>query len=198
MRLDRRGESEARLPRRSSVPGAWSDRTLPVNVFAVEHPEGVCVFDTGQTARAAQAGYFPAWHPFFRLARFELGPPDEAAAQLGRLGIDPAAVRWVVLSPPDHVGGLESFAQADVLVSRIEWERAVGLAGRIRGYLPQYWRRHVEPRLVDFDGGPVGAFDRFTTSPAVRSPEARPAAGPPRRSPGPARRRRRPHLSLRG
>ena len=60
----------------------------------------------------------------------------------------------------DHVGGLESFAHADVLVSRIEWERAVGLAGRIRGYLPQYWPEHVEPRLVDFDGGPVGAFDR--------------------------------------
>lgn len=167
MRVHCISTGEVRSKRGSSgvrryLPGAWSDRTLPVNVFAVEHPDGVCLFDTGQTARAARSGYFPAWHPFFRLARFELGPADEAAVQLGRRGIDLSAVRWVVLSHlhTDHVGGLGPFTEAEVLVSRVEWERAVGVAGRIRGYLPQYWPEHVEPRLVDFDGGPAGAFDR--------------------------------------
>lgn len=146
---------------RRYLPGAWSDETLPVNVFAVEHPEGVCLFDTGQTARAAQAGYFPAWHPFFRLARFELAPPDEAASQLSERGIEAADVRWVVLSHlhTDHVGGLEAFGRAEVLVSRAEWERARGLRGRIRAYLPQYWPPQIEPRLIDFDGEPVGPFD---------------------------------------
>lgn len=147
---------------RRYLRGAWDDRTFPVNVFAVEHPDGVCVFDAGQTARAAAVGYFPAWHPFFRLARFELGPADEAGAQLARMGVDPASVRWVVLSHlhTDHVGGLEAFAGAEVLVSRTEWERARGIAGRLRGYLPQHWPEGVEPRLVDFDAGAVGAFDR--------------------------------------
>jgi glyoxylase-like metal-dependent hydrolase (beta-lactamase superfamily II) len=118
------------------------------------------VFDTGQSARAATRGYFPPWHPFFRLARFELGPADEAASQLGRLGHDPARVRWVVLSHlhTDHVGGVSSFPGAEVVVSRTEWERATGIRGRVRGYLPQYWPHGAKLRLVELDGPPLGPF----------------------------------------
>jgi N-acyl homoserine lactone hydrolase len=147
---------------RRYLPGGWRDDTLPVNVFVIEHPAGACLFDAGQAALAAQRGYFPPWYPFFRLARFELGPEDEAAAQLRRIGIDPAAVRWVVLSHlhTDHVGGLAAFRGAEVLVARREWERARGLGGRLRGYLPQHWPPGLSPRLVDFDGGPVGPFER--------------------------------------
>ncbi|HEU0304427.1 MAG TPA: MBL fold metallo-hydrolase, partial [Gaiellaceae bacterium] len=103
-----RGKRRARGPLRY-LPGGWSDETLPVHAYAVEHPAGVCLFDTGQTARAARAGYHPRWHPFLRLARFELGPEDEAASQLA-----PESVRWVVLSHlhTDHVGGLPAFTHA--------------------------------------------------------------------------------------
>ena len=113
-----RGKRAARGPRRY-LPGGWSDETLPVNLFAVEHPAGVCVFDTGQTARAVRPGYLPRWHPFLRLARFELTEADEAAPQLARAGVDPAAVRWVVLSHlhTDHAGGIAGFPGAEVLVS---------------------------------------------------------------------------------
>lgn len=138
----------------------WCDEALPVNAFLVEHPDGYCLFDAGQTARAAARGWFPRWQPFFRLSRFELGPEDEVAAQLRSRGIEPSLVRRVVLSHlhTDHVGGLEAFAHAEILVSRLEWERATGLGGRVRGYLPQYWPRGVEPALVDFEGGAVGPF----------------------------------------
>jgi glyoxylase-like metal-dependent hydrolase (beta-lactamase superfamily II) len=148
-------------PRRYFVD-EWSDETLPVNVFLIEHPRGLCLFDTGQTARATAQGYFPSWHPFFRLARFELEPQDEAAAQLRRLGFDVTDVRWVVLSHlhTDHVGGLGDFSAAEVFVSQVEWDRAHGLAGRLRGYLPQYWPRAVEPKLVDFEGPPVDGLGR--------------------------------------
>jgi N-acyl homoserine lactone hydrolase len=137
------------------LPGGWSDGTLPVHAFAVEHPGGVCLFDTGQTAKSARGGYHPRWHPYLRLARFELEPEDEVAAQL-----DPSTVRWVVLSHlhTDHIGGLPAFAHADVLVSRVEWGRASGLSGRLRGYLPQHWPAGLEPRLVDFTGPPTGPF----------------------------------------
>jgi glyoxylase-like metal-dependent hydrolase (beta-lactamase superfamily II) len=137
------------------LPGGWSDETLPVHAFAVAHPEGVCLFDTGQSARASRAGYHPSWHPYLRLARFELEPEDEVAAQL-----DPHAVRWVVLSHlhTDHVGGLSAFAHAEVLVTRTEWERASGVSGRLRGYLPQHWPSGLVPRLVDFSGSPAGPF----------------------------------------
>jgi N-acyl homoserine lactone hydrolase len=145
---------------RRYLPGGWRDETLPVNVFAVEHAAGLCLFDAGQTAAATRRGYFPAWYPFFRLARFELRPEDEAAAQLRARNLDPSRVRWVVLSHlhTDHVGGIGSFRDAEVVVSRAEWKRATGLGGRLRGYLPQHWPAGLEPRLVDFEGGAVGPF----------------------------------------
>jgi N-acyl homoserine lactone hydrolase len=150
MRIRRLTTGHVRGKRRSGplryLPGGWSDETLPVHAYAVEHPDGICLFDTGQTARAARSGYHPAWHPYLRLARFELEPEDEVGAQL-----DAALVRWVVLSHlhTDHIGGLGAFTHAEVLVSRVEWERAAGLAGRLRGYLPQHWPRGLDPILVD-------------------------------------------------
>ena len=154
-----RGKRARRGPRRY-LPGGWSDRTLPVNVFAIEHPAGLCVFDTGQTARAARPGYHPRWHPFFRLSRFELTEADEAAAQLARAGLDVASVRWVVLSHlhTDHAGCVGAFLGADVLVSATEWHRATGLSGRLRGYLPQHWPGETVPVLVEPSPPVVGPF----------------------------------------
>lgn len=154
-----RGKRRERGVRRY-LPGGWRDDTLPVNVFLVEHRDGLCLFDTGQTVGAARPGHFPRWYPFFRLARFELDARDEAGAQLQRRGIDPSTVRWVVLSHlhTDHVGGLDAFSRARVLVAREEWARATGLGGRLRGYLPQYWPGQLDPSLVEFDDGPVGPF----------------------------------------
>lgn len=138
----------------------WRDEALPVNVFLIERAEGLCLFDTGQTARAAAPGWFPRWHPFFRLARFELTPADEVEQQLRALGVEPTAVGTVVLSHlhTDHIGGLDAFTHAEVLVTRSEWEHAQGLRGRLRGYLPQYWPSGLVPTLIDFDRGGVGPF----------------------------------------
>lgn len=137
------------------LPGGWSEDALPVHAFALEHPAGVCLFDTGQTARAARRGYHQPWHPFLWLARFELSGEDEAGAQL-----DPKSVRWVVLSHlhTDHVGGLAGFLSSQVLVSRVEWEVAHGWRGRLRGYVPQHWPQGIRPTLVDFDGPSLGPF----------------------------------------
>ena len=138
----------------------WREESLPVNAFLVLHPDGPCLFDTGQTARAAAPGWLPRWHPFLRLSRFELRREDEVAPQLAARGIDPDEIRFVVLSHlhTDHVGGLDGFPRADVIVARREWERATGLGGRLRGYLPQRWPSGLEPTLVDFGGGAVGPF----------------------------------------
>ncbi|MDX6407721.1 MAG: N-acyl homoserine lactone hydrolase [Gaiellaceae bacterium] len=138
----------------------WGDETLPVNVFLVEHPQGLCLFDTGQTARAARPGYFPSWYPFFRLSRFELTAEEEIDSQLVAAGYAVGDVRWVVLSHlhTDHVGGVDAFSSAEVLVSQTEWKRAQGLEGRLRGYLPQYWPQEVAPDSVAFAGPAVGPF----------------------------------------
>jgi glyoxylase-like metal-dependent hydrolase (beta-lactamase superfamily II) len=154
VKVDRFSTGRVR-PKRAShgvrryLPGGWSDETLPVNCYLVHHPAGLCLFDTGQTARAAKPGYHQRWHPYLGLARFELGPEDEIAPQLTRAGVEPASVRWVVLSHmhTDHVGGVGTFPGAEVIVSRVEWERSRGLAGKLRGYVPQHWPLG-EPVLV--------------------------------------------------
>ena len=138
----------------------WRDETFPVNAFLVEHPGGLCLFDTGQTALAAAPGWFPRWHPFFRLSRFELTPAEEIASQLRGIGVEPGSIGTVVLSHlhTDHVGGIDAFTHARVIVHRLEWERATGVGGRVRGYLPQRWPDQLEPTLVDFEGEAVGPF----------------------------------------
>jgi glyoxylase-like metal-dependent hydrolase (beta-lactamase superfamily II) len=135
----------------------WRPDALPVNAYLVEHPGGAVLFDTGQTARAAGPGWFPRWHPWFRLSRFELTADDEVAAQLRRLDVQ---VGTVVLSHlhTDHVGGLDALADAEVLVPRVEWEHATGVRGALRGYLPRRWPAGVKPTPVDFTGPPVGPF----------------------------------------
>ncbi len=145
---------------RRYLPGGWSDETLPVAAFLIEHPAGLCLFDSGQDARAAEPGYLPRWHPFLRLARFEVRRSDEIGAQLRARGVEPESVRWVVLSHlhTDHVGGVKDFAGAEIVVSKGEWERARGLAGQLRGYIPQHWPQDVRPTLVELTGPPHGPF----------------------------------------
>jgi N-acyl homoserine lactone hydrolase len=138
----------------------WTD-PLPILAWAIEHPEGVIVIDTGETARTAVPGYLPRWHPYFRLAlRVWVNAEDEIGPQLERLGIRPSDVRWVVLTHlhTDHAGGLAHFPDTEILVSRAEYKAASGLTGQINGYLPNRWPDWFAPRLVEFDRDPVGPF----------------------------------------
>jgi N-acyl homoserine lactone hydrolase len=139
----------------------WSTDTLPINVFLIEHASGLALVDAGQSAEAAAGKhYFPKWYPYFRLAKFELSPHETAAAQLVAAGVPVRDIRWVVLTHlhTDHVGGINEFGEASVLVSRAEWEPAQGMGGQLRGYLPQHWPATIQPRVVDFTGPAVGPF----------------------------------------
>ncbi len=138
--------------------GGWSEETQPVNVVLVDHPGGLCLFDAGP-GRIGEPGALP-WHPWLRLARFETVEPDALVAALERRGATPGDIRWVVLSHlhVDHVGGLEDVPSAQVVVSRMEWARANGLRGRIRGYVPALWPEGREPFLVEPELPPVGPF----------------------------------------
>lgn len=138
----------------------WTE-PLPIYAFAIEHPEGVIVVDTGETARVSEPGYFPRWQPFFRFAVRELVQPEqEIGPQLERLGISPADVRRVVLTHlhTDHAGGLHHFPDNEVLVSRAELDYASGLRGRVRGYPNKRWPTWFRPTLIDLPTAPFGPF----------------------------------------
>jgi glyoxylase-like metal-dependent hydrolase (beta-lactamase superfamily II) len=138
----------------------WTE-PLPIYAFAIEHPEGVIVVDTGETARVAEPGYFPRWSPFFRLAvRERVVRDEEIGPQLQRLGIATSDVRWVVMTHlhTDHAGGLHHFPDNEILVSRTEMEYAAGLRGRLRGYVNRPWPEWFNATLVDLPPVEFGPF----------------------------------------
>jgi N-acyl homoserine lactone hydrolase len=140
---------------------AWSD-WLPIYAWVIEHPEGVIVVDTGETARVADPGYFPAWHPYFRRGVQERVTPDEEIGpQLENNWLDPHHVRWVVLTHlhTDHAGGLHHFPHSEILIDPREYATASGLRGRLRGFLPNRWPAWLRPTFIDFAPVPFGPFD---------------------------------------
>jgi N-acyl homoserine lactone hydrolase len=158
--------------RRGSGPGplrplmTMADRTytdpLPIWAWAIEHPEGVIVVDTGETARVMEPGWFPRWHPYFRTAvKFEVKPELEIGPQLRERGIEPGDVRRVVLTHmhTDHSGGLGHFPDSEILVARREMEVASGTMGKLRGFLPHRWPEWFAPRLYELDGEAFGPFE---------------------------------------
>lgn len=154
------------------------DRTwtppLPIHAWVVEHPEGVILVDTGETARASEAGYFPRWHPYYRVGvRARVSPADEIGPALRGLGLRPGDVRWVVMTHlhTDHAGGLEHVAGSEILASREEIEDAGGLMGRMRGYLPHRWPAGFSPTPVPFVPEPLGPFPE--TYPLTRAGDVR-------------------------
>jgi N-acyl homoserine lactone hydrolase len=134
---------------------------LPILAWLIEHPDGLVLVDTGETARALEPGYLPAWNIYYRLAvREQVTADQEIGPQIEALGFSTADVRHVVLSHmhTDHAGGLHHFPRSEVHVSRAELAAATGRLGKLRGYLPHRLPEWFEPRPVDFDAGPFGPF----------------------------------------
>lgn len=150
---------------RRRLLNTFLDRTwtepLPIYAFAIEHPEGVIVVDTGETARVSEPGYFPRWHPYFRLGLREwVEPEQEIGPQLERLDIRSADVRLVVMTHlhTDHAGGLHHFPDNQILVSRTDLQYTAGLKGRLRGYLNNRFPTWFDPVPIDLSPDAVGPF----------------------------------------
>jgi N-acyl homoserine lactone hydrolase len=157
----REGQGHGRLRLVNTLLDSKWTEPLPIYAFAIEHPEGVIVVDTGETARVAEPGYFPRWQPVFRFAvREYVRPEQEIGPQLEQLGIMPSDVRRVVMTHlhTDHAGGLHHFPDNEILVARAELDYAAGLRGRLRGYPNKRWPSWFRPTLVDLPAVPFGPF----------------------------------------
>lgn len=139
----------------------WTE-PLPILAWVIEHPEGLVVVDTGESAWAMEPGYFPRWHPYHHLCvRLSVRPEDEIGPQLRALGFDPRDVRWVVLTHlhHDHADGLAHFPDSEIVITHEEWEHARGRRGRLRGYVNQRWPQWLEPTLVSAPDALTAAGD---------------------------------------
>ena len=137
----------------------WADWS-PTYAWAIEHPEGVIVVDTGA---AAHLKSLPRWHPYFQLAvRFDIDGEQEVGPQLRSRGIGARDVKTVILTHMhiDHDGGLAHFPHSRILVSGEELARTAGIGGAILGYLPKRWPTWFDPEPLTWQAARHGPFAR--------------------------------------
>ncbi len=135
----------------------WAE-WAPVYAWAIEHPEGVIVVDTGSGAHLKS---LPRWHPYFQFAvRFDIEPEQEVGPQLRSLGISAGDVTTVVLTHlhVDHDGGLAHFPNSRILADSREIARTGGVAGALLGYLPGRWPKWFEPQPLSWQPSPYEPF----------------------------------------
>jgi glyoxylase-like metal-dependent hydrolase (beta-lactamase superfamily II) len=162
VRRRQRDAAEGPLRRIKTLTDREWTEPMPILAWLIEHPEGLIVVDTGETARATQPGYFPRWHPYFRLGMtLFVEPEQEIGPQLRDLGFSPADVRWVVLTHlhTDHAGGLAHFPDSEIVVTHEEWAFATGRRGRLRGYPNRRWPDWLQPSLASAPDALTAAGD---------------------------------------
>ena len=119
----------------SKMPSLWWVLTskswieIPINVYVIEHRNGLVLFDAGMDAAVGSDPNYvsSAIGRFFkrRLFRLHIGPEDTLAAKLIGLGYAASDVRKVIVSHLhfDHVGCIKEVPQAELLVSDDEWRQ---------------------------------------------------------------------------
>jgi N-acyl homoserine lactone hydrolase len=118
----------------------------PINVYVVEHTDGVMLFDTGQDrASVTDPTYFPDGPVgliYRRLARFEVSEDETLTAGLARLGYRPTDVTTAIISHlhQDHIGGVREIPDAELVVSAEEWRSLHRPLADARGLL----RGHID------------------------------------------------------
>jgi glyoxylase-like metal-dependent hydrolase (beta-lactamase superfamily II) len=143
----------------------WTE-WLPTYAWAIDHPEGVIVVDTGQGAHLLESG--KSLHPYVRWeVVFRIEREQEIGPQLRALGIASRDVKRVVLTHlhMDHDGGLVHFPESEILVASGELQTARGYLGRLRGYLPHRWPSWFDPKPLSLAAesfGPFAASRRLT------------------------------------
>lgn len=132
----------------------WTD-WMPIHTWVIEHPEGVIVVDTGETARAMRLDYYERGDAMFygSFLRFALTEQDEIGPQLEGLGIPPGEVRWVIQTHlhGDHMGGMRYFPNAQFYLSQVDYPQSVGA-------LPYHYPDWLDPTFSRFDRNPIAEF----------------------------------------
>jgi len=102
--------------------------TTPTPFFVITHPRGNAVIDGGNPPEVA-VDAAQHWGPITEMSTPVMTPDQALLPSLERVGIDPASIRWVVQTHLhlDHTGAvasLDEFPNAQVLVTRTEYETA--------------------------------------------------------------------------
>lgn len=101
---------------------SWTE-WMPVTAYVIEHPEGLIVVDTGETAKIADPDYTArdgVTGMFYgRNLQFDVPSEEEIGPQLIKLGLPPERVEKVIMTHlhSDDMGGMSAFPNARFFVS---------------------------------------------------------------------------------
>ena len=143
------------------VDREWTE-PLPIYAFAIEHPEGVIIVDTGETAGASQPGYFPRWHPVFR-SRCASGssPNRRSGRSSSSSAFDQTMSAELVMTHlhTDHAGGLHHFPGTEILVAPAELDLRERTPGTACAAIPNNrWPAWFDPTPLSLESEPYGPF----------------------------------------
>lgn len=146
---------------------AWASKVkLDVPVFLIKHPKkGLVLFDTGlHPGMEKNPGKQMGWINHF-FVPFEAMPGQNALAQLKADGVEPADVKYVIVSHLhlDHAGTIDGYPNAEVLVDKREWEAQKAKQAKKfdeHELDPVQLEHKLKLRLVDLSKEPsFGSFD---------------------------------------
>ncbi|MGO8907330.1 MAG: N-acyl homoserine lactonase family protein [Solirubrobacteraceae bacterium] len=134
----------------------------PIYAYLIDHPEGLILVDTGDSARKSDRGYMPRLNPFFRCCIDpRVAPEEEIGPQLTALGIRSRDLRLIVMTHlhHDHTGGLRHLPHSRILASAECLTAARRKRGLI-GAVPRTWPTWFDPEPFTFSGPAIGPFPR--------------------------------------
>jgi glyoxylase-like metal-dependent hydrolase (beta-lactamase superfamily II) len=149
-------------------------------VALLGHPtKGWLLWDTGYAPRMHEATRRLPYRVYRWATPLRLAPELALISQLPRLGLEPGAIRRVVVSHfhADHISGLRDFPRAEIIATRSAYESVAGRTGfraLARAFIPELLPADFERRAVlltapsgpDLDGlGPT--LDLFGDGSAV-------------------------------
>jgi glyoxylase-like metal-dependent hydrolase (beta-lactamase superfamily II) len=142
-------------------------RHTPIPAFLIDHPTaGPVLVDTALHASVATNPADNLGALGARMYAIRMRPEQAIPAQLEALGVDPHAVRTVVMTHLhyDHASGVSQFPQATFVVSGAEWA-AASTGGTFQGYRPRQFDHAFDWRTIDYaDAGLVSSFAAFSRS----------------------------------
>jgi N-acyl homoserine lactone hydrolase len=137
------------IPLRNHILGAGLAGEMiatPVTWFLLTHPRGNVIIDGGNAAEVAVDAR-KHWGKIMEMSSVEMAPEEAVTVALQQHGFDLADIRWIVQSHLhiDHTGAvadIESFPNAQVLVSRTEYDFAMAPEGYFAmGYCQADYRK---------------------------------------------------------
>ncbi|HWA62578.1 MAG TPA: N-acyl homoserine lactonase family protein, partial [Caulobacteraceae bacterium] len=158
---------------------------VPVPFYVIEHPDGIALFDCGLHAAVGDAD--DSYRKALQSQGLDItfGPDETVTRHLERLHIDPARIRYVVLSHLhfDHAGGLHQVPNATLVVQRQEWTAGFDPDMAARYFLPRrFYDLGHKVQLVDgehdlFGDGRVTCIPTPGHTPGHQSLRVRTEAG---------------------